>query len=214
MAFIRNNNGRRHNNNFNRHRHGHGQQNGGQGQGNNQQRRFVNRANQVFESTGPDGRVRGTAQQLVEKYSQLARDHSSRDDRVTMISYLQHAEHYQRLVNEIAEENATMEREREAYRAQQQASQPEVNPIEIVDGAAGEMAAPPVPRNEEPSAPRNESRPLPRKNPVDTVSDEENSLPDFLQPPEATQRPRGPSRPRRTETETPKPGSDNGSESL
>lgn len=57
--------------------------------------------NTVFDSNGPDVRVRGTAQQIIEKYQSLARDASSSGDRVGSENYLQHADHYQRLLNEI-----------------------------------------------------------------------------------------------------------------
>ena len=55
--------------------------------------------NHDFDSCGPDLRVRGTAQQLFEKYLQLGRDASSSGDRVMAESYFQHAEHYFRIVN-------------------------------------------------------------------------------------------------------------------
>ena len=55
--------------------------------------------NHVFDSSGPDLRVRGTAQQLFEKYLQLGRDASGSGDRVMAESYFQHAEHYFRIVN-------------------------------------------------------------------------------------------------------------------
>lgn len=55
--------------------------------------------NHTFDSSGPDLRVRGTAQQLFEKYLQLGRDASSVGDRVMAESYFQHAEHYFRIVN-------------------------------------------------------------------------------------------------------------------
>jgi hypothetical protein len=55
--------------------------------------------NHVFDSNGPDMRVRGTSQQLFEKYLQLGRDATSGGDRVTAESYFQHAEHYFRILN-------------------------------------------------------------------------------------------------------------------
>lgn len=55
--------------------------------------------NHVFDSNGPDMRLRGTAQQLFEKYLQLGRDATSSGDRVTAESYFQHAEHYFRILN-------------------------------------------------------------------------------------------------------------------
>jgi len=55
--------------------------------------------NHVFDSNGPDIRVRGTAQQLFEKYLQLGRDATSGGDRVMAEGYFQHAEHYFRVLN-------------------------------------------------------------------------------------------------------------------
>jgi hypothetical protein len=54
---------------------------------------------QVFDSNGPDVRIRGTAYQICEKYLALAKDAAAQGDRVLAESYLQHAEHYQRMIN-------------------------------------------------------------------------------------------------------------------
>lgn len=59
--------------------------------------------NHVFDSSGPDLRVRGTAQQLFEKYLQLGRDATGSGDRVMAESYFQHAEHYFRILNAMAQ---------------------------------------------------------------------------------------------------------------
>lgn len=64
--------------------------------------------NHVFDSNGPDLRIRGTAQQLFEKYLQLGRDATSSGDRVMAESYFQHAEHYFRILgamNAAAQQN-------------------------------------------------------------------------------------------------------------
>jgi hypothetical protein len=55
--------------------------------------------NHVFDSNGPEIRIRGTAQQLFEKYLQLGRDATSSGDRVTAEAFFQHAEHYFRILN-------------------------------------------------------------------------------------------------------------------
>ncbi|MBS0642530.1 MAG: DUF4167 domain-containing protein [Acetobacteraceae bacterium] len=55
--------------------------------------------NHVFDSNGPDVRLRGTAQQLFEKYLQLGRDATSSGDRVQAEGFFQHAEHYFRILN-------------------------------------------------------------------------------------------------------------------
>ncbi|MBB2159108.1 DUF4167 domain-containing protein [Gluconacetobacter sacchari] len=59
--------------------------------------------NHIFDSNGPDLRIRGTAQQLFEKYLQLGRDASGAGDRVMAEAYFQHAEHYFRILNAMAQ---------------------------------------------------------------------------------------------------------------
>lgn len=92
---------------------------------NNNQRRnsMGNIINRVFESAGPDGKVRGTPQQIIDKYQALARDAQVAGDRVAAESYLQYSEHYSRLLGE-------------AQRAQQEAraSQDRDNGSEREDG--------------------------------------------------------------------------------
>ena len=65
---------------------------------NNNNRRGQNPMTRVFESNGPDIKIRGTASHIAEKYLQLARDANSSGDRVMAESYLQHAEHYFRIM--------------------------------------------------------------------------------------------------------------------
>jgi hypothetical protein len=57
-----------------------------------------NPLSRVYESNGPDIKVRGTAQTIAEKYMQLGRDAQSASDNVAAESYYQHAEHYLRIV--------------------------------------------------------------------------------------------------------------------
>ncbi|MEO0399831.1 MAG: DUF4167 domain-containing protein [Pseudomonadota bacterium] len=66
--------------------------------GRNQRRRQGANPNRAFDSNGPDVRIRGTANQIHDKYIALARDASSAGDRVKAENYLQHAEHYFRLI--------------------------------------------------------------------------------------------------------------------
>jgi hypothetical protein len=61
-------------------------------------RRPQNNHNRSFDSTGPDVKIRGTAAHVYEKYLQLARDAGSAGDRVMAENYLQHAEHYYRIL--------------------------------------------------------------------------------------------------------------------
>jgi hypothetical protein len=74
-----------------------------QGQQNNKRMRGRNRKGpnpltRSYESNGGDVKIRGTALHVAEKYVQLARDAQSSGDRVAGENYLQHAEHYYRIV--------------------------------------------------------------------------------------------------------------------
>ncbi len=80
---------------------GHRQGGGGGGGFRNQQNGIPLNRNHVFDSSGPEMRVRGTAQQLFDKYTQLARDAASGGDRVLGEAYYQHAEHYFRILSAI-----------------------------------------------------------------------------------------------------------------
>ena len=65
--------------------------------------------NTVIDSAGPDGRQRGSVSQLNEKYTSLASDASSSDDRILAESFLQFADHYYRLQKEIEINNEAKE---------------------------------------------------------------------------------------------------------
>ncbi len=54
--------------------------------------------NRTFDSTGPEIKIRGSASHVYEKYLQLARDANASGDRIMAESYLQHAEHYFRIL--------------------------------------------------------------------------------------------------------------------
>jgi hypothetical protein len=68
------------------------------GRGNNNHRKSQNPLTRVYESNGPDVKIRGTASHIAEKYIQLARDSQSSGDPVAAENYYQHAEHYFRLI--------------------------------------------------------------------------------------------------------------------
>jgi hypothetical protein len=61
-------------------------------------RKGPNPHSRSYESNGPDVKIRGTALHIAEKYVTLARDAASAGDRVGEQNYLQHAEHYYRIV--------------------------------------------------------------------------------------------------------------------
>ncbi|WP_086062458.1 DUF4167 domain-containing protein [Muricoccus roseus] len=84
--------------NFRQGGHGGGGGGGGAPRHHNNGNQPMNR-NHVFDSIGPDMRMRGTAQQLFEKYLQLGRDATGSGDRVMAEGYFQHAEHYFRILN-------------------------------------------------------------------------------------------------------------------
>ncbi|WP_455478015.1 DUF4167 domain-containing protein [Bartonella sp. B10] len=66
--------------------------------GNNNNRRGPNPLSRNYESNGPDVKIRGNAQQIADKYISLARDAQGAGDRVMSENYLQHAEHYLRII--------------------------------------------------------------------------------------------------------------------
>ena len=82
--------------------------------------------NRVFDSSGPEGKVRGTPAQIIEKYLQLHRDAQLAGDRVNAENFAQHAEHYTRLlaeaqrdVDRVREEQEQFQRERQQERDRQ-----------------------------------------------------------------------------------------------
>ena len=64
----------------------------------NGSRKGPNPLTRSYESNGPDVKIRGNAHHVAEKYLQLARDAQTSGDPVAAESYLQHAEHYFRLI--------------------------------------------------------------------------------------------------------------------
>ncbi|MFO1058083.1 MAG: DUF4167 domain-containing protein [Dongiaceae bacterium] len=91
---------------------------------------------QTFDSNGPDVRVRGNAYQVLEKYLAMARDASSAGDRIAAENYLQHAEHYYRIINANPESQGQNGRPRPNMR-------PDGNGYDQANGneAGGEMGA-------------------------------------------------------------------------
>ncbi len=88
------------------------------GQGNNRAK--------VFDSNGPEVRIRGTAFQICEKYETLAKDARSTGDVVLAESYMQHAEHYQRMIvtwDEQAENNNNKQQNENTYKQDKKSNQ-------------------------------------------------------------------------------------------
>jgi hypothetical protein len=87
----------------------------GGGGGNSSQHHNPNR---TFDSNGPEVKIRGSASHVYDKYLQLARDANAQGDRVAAENYLQHAEHYYRIL-------AAAQAQQLQY--QQQRQQPQYN---------------------------------------------------------------------------------------
>lgn len=110
-----------------------GQQNNKRGRGrsnnnsnnnnNGNNRKHANPLSRSYDSTGPDVKVRGTAQHVAEKYMTLARDAHSAGDRVMAENYLQHAEHYNRIIAVGQAQMQERQQRDDAVREQQQQQQ-------------------------------------------------------------------------------------------
>ncbi|PID36946.1 MAG: nucleoside triphosphate hydrolase [Rhodobacterales bacterium] len=117
----------------------------------------ANNINRVFDSSGPEGKVRGTPQQIIDKYAQLARDAFLANDRVAGENFQQHAEHYTRLLTEAQrdaeekrqaadaanrERQMQKQREREAQRAEKEASEDAPSDAVQAEGDSGLVETP------------------------------------------------------------------------
>src|SRR6056297_1633872 len=139
-------------------------------------RSMGNIVNRVFESSGPEGKVRGTPQQIIDKYNQLTRDAQLGNDRVAAENFQQHAEHYLRMLSSAQKEqdarreqqereNRERQAERDRERAKRQerdsngggdpadAPQPEVENRQSNDDS-GLVDTPETQKSEKPKRPR------------------------------------------------------------
>lgn len=148
---------------------------------NNGHRKGQNPLTRVYESNGPDVKIRGTASHIAEKYIQLARDAQSSGDPVAAENYYQHAEHYFRLIA------AAQEQFRQQNPYYQQGQQPPA-------GQAGgddfddELDDQPFMGQNEPSyapQPANQAQPyLPRDAQPFPARDQQASRPQYQPPPQ------------------------------
>jgi Domain of unknown function (DUF4167) len=168
-----------------------------------------NPLSRMYESNGPDVKIRGTASHIAEKYLQLARDAQSSGDPIAAENYYQHAEHYFRLIA------AAQEQLRQSQPYYQQQGEMRGNlPGDAFDD--GENEQPPIggepfaPREPQPFYPLEQQQPQPqpqpqhfqpRPQPVPSASEEDvDRLPSFItggQPPQqqSPQQDQGPSGP-------------------
>jgi len=92
---------------------------------NGNRRSMANAVNRVFDSSGPEGKVRGTPQQIIEKYMALFRDSQLSGDRVAAENFQQHAELYTRLLSEALREQNDKKEQQEAQAAFRRAEREE-----------------------------------------------------------------------------------------
>ncbi len=101
-------------------------------------RRQGNSSNRNYESNGPDLKVRGNAQSIYEKYQSLAHDALSSGELITAENYLQHAEHYYRIVQ--ANQPVRQEEDASSENGQQPTTQDTDTVEQLVLGAGEEGA--------------------------------------------------------------------------
>lgn len=131
--------------------------------------------NRVFDSSGPDGKVRGTPQQIIDKYNQLHRDAQLSGDRVAAENFAQHAEHYlrmlaeaQREMDKAREEQEEENRRRQAERDRERAERLKAQEA-VANGSEGTSQQPADQQNAEPEngdstlVETPESQPKPKK---------------------------------------------------
>lgn len=140
-----------------------------------------NVVNRVFDSSGPEGKVRGTPQQVIDKYNQLARDAQLAGDRVAAENFQQHAEHYLRLLGSAQkeqdakrEEQERQNRERQAERDRERAKRQEreMNGGEMVEDDQPQQ---PHHQNDQPSQGGGKSKKQQRSDVLETSGDEPDS---------------------------------------
>ncbi len=108
----------------------------------------------MYESNGPDVKIRGTASHVAEKYLQLARDAQSSGDPIAAENYYQHAEHYFRVIAAAQEQY----RQSQPYYQQQQGDMRGNMPDDSFDDGEDEQPSmggePFAPREPQPFYPR------------------------------------------------------------
>ncbi len=99
----------------------------------------------TFESNGPEGKIRGTAFQVIEKYQALAQDALSAGDRIGAENFFQHAEHYYRVVaangwDQRGQRQHAQQPQQSQQQPQQQQPQQRVEPEQQADGESAQAA--------------------------------------------------------------------------
>jgi len=187
----------------------------------NRSRSVGNIVNRVFDSSGPEGKVRGTPQQIIDKYNQLARDAQLSNDRVAAENFQQHAEHYTRML-------AEAQREQEARREQQDnqnrdRQQPNGTAEPRNDPPAEAQSQPQPQSQSQPARPEQSPKSTAPEAPPETTPDTGDSPNDVIdmggpdadtglvETPESKPAPRRRGRPRKSEAKTSDAAPDDGS---
>jgi hypothetical protein len=106
----------------------------------NNNRRGPNPLTRSYESNGPDVKIRGNAHHVAEKYLQLARDAHTSSDPVAAENYLQHAEHYFRLI--AAAQAAQLQQQNGTARAPGESEADDMDDDDDVGGLSDRFASP------------------------------------------------------------------------
>ena len=121
---------------------------------NNSGRKNGNPLSRTYDSNGPDVKIRGTAQHIADKYATMARDALASGDTVMGENYLQHAEHYNRIIiaaqaqiqeRAMREDRENSEREQPAFNHSAGNDQPSVEPEEMNGSHTPVMGSGPQP---------------------------------------------------------------------
>ena len=100
---------------------------------NGNRRSMANAVNRVFDSAGPEGKVRGTPQQIIEKYMTFFRDAQLSGDRIAAENFQQHAEHYIRLLTEALKEQNERKEQNELQAASRKSERLDGSPENILN---------------------------------------------------------------------------------
>ncbi len=145
-------------------------------------RKVHNPANRSYDSNGPDVKIRGNAAHIAEKYSTLARDAQVSGDRIASENYLQHAEHYNRIVaasQAHTQQQQLQQQQAQAQQAAASAPQPAANgqepdavteaettaPVPVIEKTSTQSDDANINEEEAPKAKSSKPRPSRRRSP-------------------------------------------------
>ena len=173
----------------------------------NRNRSVGNVVNRVFDSSGPEGKVRGTPQQIIEKYNQLARDAQLGNDRVATENFQQHAEHYLRLLGEAQREQEArreqQERDNRERQAERDRERNERASAQVVEPASQDIFMDDPSQSEQPDIVSMPSIDQPMG-----LVDTPETQPSLAEPSSQDERPKPPRKPRTPRRKKPEPSAD------